>query len=98
MNGPEMSADRAAVNSATAARCAADIFSAGIGGMRSCAPAGGVAVKTTATHIEIVTTMIVALIGPPSVPHIVAYTALFTMANTRRPGRPLRVALLGVGY
>src|ERR1700730_9342263 len=98
MNGPETSADRAALHSATAARWASVSFSAGIGGIRSCASSGCATVKTAAASIEIVVA-IVARIGTPFVTHIVAYTVPASVDHIHRPdGRPLRLALVGFGY
>src|SRR5258705_8852205 len=98
MNGPEISPDRAALNAATAARCAAVIFSAGIGGIRSCARAGRVAAMTAAAIIRNVFAFIVMRIDSSSVPHMVAYTEPSSMDHGRPAGRPLRVALVGFGY
>src|SRR5262245_20897309 len=68
MNGPLMSTARAALNSATAVRCAAVIFSGGIGGMRSCALARPAGTNDAAASIRIIVLFVAAPIGSLSCP------------------------------
>src|SRR5204862_7825308 len=82
-NGPEMSApDRAALNSSIAFFCASVNLSAGIGGMRSCAPAE-TAIPITATANRNISLGI----GPPR-------CALYTEPTLP----PVRLGLIGFGY